>query len=59
LERKVKMLSPELYGVSLAVAVIAVVVLILALERFSIRASHPLGDAIGAVKKTKGGSQGI
>ena len=64
-----KMLSPELYGLLLTAAVLAIVVCILALERFKMKAKQhtrrimKVCSAEPAVNETdsikKGGSQGI
>ena len=63
------MLSPELYGLMLTAAVLAIVVCILALERFKMKAkqytrrtmkicpAEPAGIETDSIKK--GGSQGI
>jgi hypothetical protein len=63
------MLSPELYGLLLTAAVLAIVVCILALERFRMKPKHPTRqmmkicpaepDVIETDRTIKGGSQGI
>lgn len=63
------MLSPELYGLLLTAAVLAIVVCILALERFKMRSKRPTRQMMkicpaepGVIQTAtimKGGSQGI